>query len=83
MLNVQVDFSQLSAGLAMAFTNKDSVYSNPNLKIILVGTDAMLKIGNEAVKSQEQYGQIDIPLFSTMDEAREYALRNSPKPRVS
>ncbi|MEL6403578.1 MAG: hypothetical protein AAFR81_04380 [Chloroflexota bacterium] len=70
MRQVDVNFGDMVAGLQQAFASGvDTIYTNPRTKILTVGTQDLVRLAAEAVKTQEQYKKIPIDLFTTVEEA--------------
>lgn len=67
--NINVTFSDLIQGLAVAYKTPGSVFANPRLKSFTVGSDLLIQIGAKAVSEQEQYGRIPIKLHSSVESA--------------
>ena len=67
LTEVKFSFGDVAQGMAT-----DVAFLDPNIKTIIVGTDALVKMAGEAFK-QDQYGKVDVPVFASMDEAVEAA----------
>lgn len=70
MQGVDVSFSELVEGLAVAFTTPGSPYANPRLQTFTVATDDLLALGTKAVSEQQQYGKANVKLYSSVAEAQ-------------
>lgn len=66
---VEIAFSDLAIGMAEAFGNPNSPYINPRVKTYTVGSSALIEFGVKAATEQEQYGNIEIKLYKSVDEA--------------
>lgn len=70
---IKITFSNIVIGLNEAFKEgSGSFYSNPRVKMLMVGSDEMLRVAADA-GSQDQYGNVPIELFATVDEAVAHA----------
>jgi hypothetical protein len=69
MRDVKIQFTDLVAGLAQAYTDKSSPYVNPRLKTFTVANDTLIALGTKAAAEQEQYHKASVKLYSTVDEA--------------
>ncbi|MDX1994668.1 MAG: hypothetical protein SF029_19955 [bacterium] len=66
--NLQITFSDVVMGLAAHTKGEPGSVSDPTIRVILIGSDELLRLASEALK-QEQYGQIALPMYATYDEA--------------
>jgi hypothetical protein len=62
-------FSDMAIGMSEAFRAPGSPYANPRLKMYIVGSAELLRLGVEAAKTQQQYGSLPMQMFPTVDEA--------------
>lgn len=69
MREINVTFSDLVSGLAVAYTTPGSPYANPRLKTFTVATDELISLGAKAVAEQRQYGRADVQLYNTVEAA--------------
>ncbi|MEO0561147.1 MAG: hypothetical protein AAF125_03485 [Chloroflexota bacterium] len=70
---VVVDFNDIVLGLAEAFKpGSGSFYSQPNVRILTVGTQELIQMAAVAAK-QDQYGGIDIKVYASPEEAIAHA----------
>ncbi|MEM6284674.1 MAG: hypothetical protein AAF787_20970 [Chloroflexota bacterium] len=68
-----VNFGQIVEGMAAAFQpGVKSFYNDPRVKILTVGTNELIKMATVAAASK-QYGEIDIQIFATPEEAIAHA----------
>lgn len=69
MRAIQIQFSYLVSGLAQAYVDKNSPYSNPRLKTFTVAQDELIELGAKAAAEQAQYGQAAVTFYASVDEA--------------
>ncbi len=69
---LEIKFSDLVLSLAEVRSSEASVLHNQKLVTLTVGSSEMVQLAVEAAK-QQQYGAVDIRLFSSVDEALEHA----------
>ncbi|MFN8527484.1 MAG: hypothetical protein U0670_02595 [Anaerolineae bacterium] len=67
--DVQIQFSDLVIGLAEAYANKASPYSNPRLTTFTVASDMLIEMGAKAASEQQQYGNADVKFYAKVDDA--------------
>ena len=60
---VHLTFSDVVAGMAA-----DKAFSNPYVHSIIVGTDELVKLAATSFKN-DQYGNVDVKIVATIDEA--------------
>lgn len=69
---IKINFGDLTLGMATAFRDPNSPYSNPRLKTYTVSTDMLAQLGTQAANEQEQYsGAQEIKIFDSVDDAME------------
>lgn len=64
----ELTFSDITFGLALEASGKPGTSSDKRVRSAFVGTAQIVKEKAEAYK-QAQYGRLDVPVFSTLDEA--------------
>jgi hypothetical protein len=69
MRDIKVQFADLVAGLAQAYSDKSSPYVNPRLKTFTVANDTLIALGTKAAAEQEQYGKAAVKLYATIEDA--------------
>jgi|GEM_PF-3012151 len=69
MRALKIKFSDLVVGLAIAYADPNSPFSNPRIKAFTVATDDLLTFGANAVSEQAQYGNAAIKHYLTVEEA--------------
>lgn len=69
MTGISISFSDLVAGMAAAYATPGSPYTNPRLKTFTVATSKLLELGAKAAAEQRQYGNANVKLYATRDEA--------------
>ena len=65
-------FSGLVLGMATETQHIPGSLSDPRLRNIFVGTQEMVDLGAKSAR-QAQYGELEIMLFASLDQAIEYA----------
>jgi hypothetical protein len=78
MQKLKMDFGGIVTGMAAQRIKVPGAPSDPRVHSLLVGTGSLWELASKASK-QLQYGGINAPLFSTLEEALEYA-RSNPLP---
>ncbi len=66
-----MNFSEMMLGMREAALGGPGTAADPRTRHVLVGSHELLQLTSEALK-QEQYGQRNVPLFMTIDEALAY-----------
>src|SRR5512140_3442202 len=66
-----IKFTDLVQGLAFDTREDGGLSRNARVHTVIVGSSLMARIGAEAAK-QRQYGEVDQPIFGSMDEALAY-----------
>jgi hypothetical protein len=69
---VKLDFSTLVAGMSAQRTKAPGSPSDPRIKTTLIGSGFFVELISKGAK-QFQYGSLDIPLFTSLDEALAHA----------
>lgn len=69
MSEIKIQFSDLVSGLAQAYADKSSPYSNPRLKTFTVARDELIALGAKAAAEQKQYGNAAVQFYASVDEA--------------
>lgn len=69
MRGVNISFSDLVAGMAAAYATPGSPYNNPRLKTYTIATSELLELGAKAAAAQRQYGNANVKLYATPEEA--------------
>ncbi len=69
---VSLTFGDLTSGMQAQKVGTRGSISDPNATVILVGTSDLIQIARQAF-SQEQYGGVDVPLFTDVDAAIAFA----------
>jgi hypothetical protein len=69
--NINVSFSDLAVGLAQAFKTPGSPYANPRLKTFTVGSGELVRIGVETTARSQAYGNVQVRLFTSLEDALE------------
>jgi len=77
--NFTVTFGDLVAGMQAQSKGTPGSISDPKFTSMIIGSDAMLKMATEGFK-QDQYGKIEVPLYSTMDAAMRHARTDKSQP---
>jgi hypothetical protein len=72
--DVPLRFDDIVLKLAHLTRNKPGSPSDPRIQYLLVGTHEMLELAARSA-SQRQYGEVEMPLFESIDDALEYARR--------
>jgi hypothetical protein len=70
--NLKVDFSSMVTGMATQREKRPGAAGDPRLRTIMVGSGLLWELASKGAK-QLQYGGLDIPLFSSVDDAVAYA----------
>jgi hypothetical protein len=65
---VKVDFGDLVVGMGVARKKLPGSPSDPSIKALIVGSGFLWDLASKGAK-QLQYGAIDIPLFTSMEDA--------------
>jgi hypothetical protein len=68
-LMTSFSFSDMAIGMSEAFRAPGSPYANPRLKMYIVGSAELLRLGVEAAATQQQYGSVPMQMFPSVDEA--------------
>ncbi|NDJ63168.1 MAG: hypothetical protein GYB67_18760 [Chloroflexi bacterium] len=70
---ITVSFSDLVIGLNDVFKrDAETPFTHPRVRAVTVSNDELVHFGTEAV-GQEQYGQADVKLVASLDEAIAFA----------
>jgi len=69
MRALKISFADLVVGLAGAYATPDSPFSNPRVKTFTVATHDLIAFGVKAAAEQTQYGNADVKLYLTVEEA--------------
>ena len=73
MRELHPSFSDIMLGMAEASYKKDSPVRNDRVVIAQVADGELFKLMADWFK-QEQYGALDLPLFKTVEEARQFLI---------
>ena len=68
---IDMTFGDLVTLLAAKTRNEPGSLRDPRIHTVLVGTHDLLRLKADSLR-QKQYGELDIPLFPTVDEAVDY-----------
>jgi hypothetical protein len=71
MRQLSPSFSEIIVGMAEASYRQDSPVRNDRVVIAQVATGQIFELMADWFK-QEQYGKLDMPLFKTVEEAKEF-----------
>lgn len=71
LLDLTMDFSEIMLSLAEGVLGGPGTGGDPRVKPVFAGNLEMVQFMSDTLK-QKQYGQIDIPAFSTFDAALAY-----------
>lgn len=74
-----VTFGDLVAGMRAQTGGAPGSISDPNFLSIIVGSGDMLQLAANGFK-QDQYGQIDVPLYPTLEDALQHARSGQAQP---
>ncbi|HEC22199.1 MAG TPA: hypothetical protein ENI95_04710 [Chloroflexi bacterium] len=79
---VDLDFGTMVAGMANASEKRKGSMRDPRFQDILVGGHELIRLASAAFQ-QEQYGNLTIPFFESLEEALDYARKQiafAPQP---
>lgn len=68
--DLKMNFGDLVQGLAMATRGETAIFTDPNIRLRLVGSGSLVEIGAKAFE-QRQYGGLDVRLYTTLEDALE------------
>jgi hypothetical protein len=71
LTQISMNFSDMMLGMREAALGGAGTAADPRTRHVLVGGHELLQLTADALK-QEQYGQRNVPLFMTIDEALAY-----------
>lgn len=71
LTQIAMNFSDMMLGMREAALGGPGTAADPRTRHVLVGGHELIQFTSEALK-QEQYGQRNVPAFSTIDEALAY-----------
>ncbi len=80
MREFDASFSDIVMGMAAASYRKDSPVRNDRVVIAQVAVGQIFEMMEDWFK-QEQYGKLDLPLFKTIEEARQYLANKMEQPQ--
>jgi len=71
MRQVTISLQELTQGLTIAFRDPQSPYANPRLKTYTIGSDILIRMGGKAAAQRDQYGQVNMEIYASLEEALE------------
>lgn len=70
--DMKLNFGDLVQGLAMATRGETAIFTDPNVRLRMVGSGGLVELGVKAFE-QRQYGGLDVRLYPTLEDALEGA----------
>jgi hypothetical protein len=67
---LRMNFGDLVQGLAMATRGETAIFTDPSVRLRLVGSGGLVELGARAFE-QRQYGGLDVRLYPTLEDALE------------